>query len=156
MRHELAILMVCTGNICRSPTAEGVLRRRLAELGLAGRVLVDSAGIEAWHAGAPPDGRSQDHALARGYDLSAQRARQVRALDFDRFDLIYAMDGGHLRALRQLCPAPLQGKLALLLGAAELPDPYYGGPEGFERVLDLVEAACAPLAQTLQLRLRKT
>ena len=152
---SLSVLMVCTGNICRSPTAEGVLRQRLHERGLAERVRVDSAGIQGWHAGEAPDERSQAHARRRGYDLSAQRARALRALDFEQADLILAMDRGHLQVLEQRCPAGLQRKLGLLLDHApglaggDVPDPYYGGPEGFEQVLDLVEAACRPLADTL-------
>lgn len=154
MSGPFAVLMVCTGNICRSPTAEGVLRQRLLELGLGPQVWVDSAGIEGWHAGEVPDLRSQAHAAARGYALAGQRARQVRAEDFERFDLILAMDRGHLQALRWRCPEEYQGKLALLLDDADVPDPYYGGPEGFERVLDVLEAACAPLAERLVRQLR--
>lgn len=156
---SLTVLMVCTGNICRSPTAEGVLQHRLQTLGLDAQVRVDSAGIQGWHAGEAPDPRSQVHASRRGYDLSAQRARAVRALDFERADLILAMDRSHLRALQARCPAPLQHKLGLLLDHApghagrDVPDPYYGGAEGFEQVLDLVEAACGPLAATLAQRL---
>lgn len=158
-RPPLSVLMVCTGNICRSPTAEGVLRHHLAALGLADRVRVDSAGIQGWHAGEAPDARSQAHARRRGYDLSAQQARAVRALDFAEADLILAMDAGHLEALRERCPPQERHKLALLLDHApgfvgrDVPDPYYGGATGFEEVLDLVEAACRPLAATLAERL---
>lgn len=158
-RPELSVLMVCTGNICRSPTAEGVLRHQLEALGLAGRVRVDSAGIEGWHAGQAPDERSQAHARRRGYDLSGQQARAVQPLDFAQADLIFAMDAGHLEALRRRCPPQERHKLALLLDHApgfagrDVPDPYYGGAAGFEEVLDLVEAACRPLAANLAGRL---
>lgn len=158
-RARLTVLMVCTGNICRSPTAEGVLRHELAARGLAEQVSVDSAGIQGWHAGDPPDARSQAHARRRGYDLAQQRARAVRADDFARSDIILAMDRGHLRALREQCPEAHRHKLALLLDHApalagrDVPDPYYGGAAGFEQVLDLIEAACRPLAAALEARL---
>ena len=158
-RARLSVLMVCTGNICRSPTAEGVLRHELAARGLAEQITVDSAGIQGWHAGEPPDARSQTHARRRGYDLSQQRARAVRAEDFAERDVILAMDRGHLQALRERCPEVHRHKLALLLDHAparvgrDVPDPYYGGAAGFEEVLDLVEAACRPLAATLEARL---
>jgi protein-tyrosine phosphatase len=137
------ILFVCTGNICRSPTAEGVLRHLAKEAGV--EVHVESAGTGDWHLGHPPDERAQHHARGRGYDLSAQRARQVAQRDFEAFDLIVAMDRGHLSALRVRCPREHQAKLRLLVPGRDVPDPYYGGAEGFERVLDLVEAACAGL-----------
>lgn len=147
MSVDLAILFVCTGNICRSPTAEGVLRHQLAALGLADRVLIDSAGVQGWHAGEAPDERSQDHARRRGYELRDQRARALRPGDFERFDLLVAMDRGHLRELRRRCPAALQHKISLLPGEIEVPDPYYGGADGFDQVLDLLESGCARLAQ---------
>ncbi|MGM9514422.1 low molecular weight protein-tyrosine-phosphatase [Roseateles sp. DB2] len=151
--------MVCTGNICRSPTAEGVLQHHLRALGLEALVHVDSAGIQGWHADEAPDPRSQAHASRRGYDLSTQRARAVQALDFEHADIILAMDRGHLRELQQRCPAAQRHKLGLLLDHApglkgqDVPDPYYGGSDAFEEVLDLVEAACGPLAHSLSLRL---
>lgn len=106
---------------------------------------VESRGTHDYHVGEPPDERAQHHARQRGYDLSAQRARHVSQDDFERFDLIVAMDSGHLRMLKRLCPAHLQGKLRPFLKNADVPDPYYGGPEGFEQVLDLVEEACRGL-----------
>ncbi|UXH76330.1 low molecular weight protein-tyrosine-phosphatase [Roseateles amylovorans] len=150
---DLSVLFVCTGNICRSPTAEGVLRSKLSSLGWADRVHIDSAGVQGWHAGEPPDPRSQDHARKRGYELSGQRARALRPNDFERFDLIVAMDAGHLRELRRRCPAPLQHRLGLLPGEVEIPDPYYGGPDGFEDVLDRIEQGCERLAQQIVARI---
>jgi len=147
MKHR-SILFVCTGNICRSPTAEGVLRHLAAAEGIELRI--ESAGIGDWHVGNPPDERAQHHAKGRGYDLSAQRARQVRPSDFTDFDLILAMDRGHLRALERMAPRGERHKLRLFAAEQDVPDPYYGGPEGFERVLDLVEAACRDLLQELK------
>lgn len=132
------LLMVCTGNICRSPTMEAVLRALAAEHGFP--AAIDSAGTEGWHAGEPPDPRTIAAARARGYRLDDLRARQVRREDFDRFDLILAADRGHLRRLQALAPADSRARLRLFLGRDELPDPYYGGPEEFEAVLDAVEA----------------
>ncbi|HEX6691972.1 MAG TPA: low molecular weight protein-tyrosine-phosphatase [Burkholderiales bacterium] len=137
------ILFVCTGNICRSPTAEGVLRHLAKDANIA--IHVESAGTHDYHVGAAPDERAQSHAKGRGYDLSAQRARQVRKRDFEEFDLIVAMDRGHLQLLRRHCPPQHQGKLRMLVQGHDVPDPYYGGPEGFEQVLDMVEAACLGL-----------
>lgn len=132
--------MVCTGNICRSPTMEEVFRARAAALGRS--LLFDSAGTASYHVGEAPDPRSQAAARARGYDLSALRARQVRVPeDFARFDRILAADRSHLAWLRRHAPAEHLGKLALLLGEADLPDPYYGDAAGFADVLDAVEAA---------------
>lgn len=153
------ILMVCTGNICRSPTAEAVLRHGLAAVPWGDRVQVDSAGTHAWHEGAPPDERSIAHAARRGYDLRPQRARQIVAQDFEHFDLLVAMDESHVRHLRAQCPPAQAHKIRLLLSFVEdrghglpglsVPDPYYGGAAGFERVLDLVEAGCSALQQYL-------
>ena len=141
------MLFVCTGNICRSPTAEGVLRHLARDAGV--EVHVESAGTGDWHVGRPPDERAQHHARGRGYDLSAQRARQVARRDFERFDVIVAMDRGHLVALQAQCPPEHRAKLRLLVPGRDVPDPYYGGTEGFERVLDMVEAACAALLREL-------
>jgi len=144
-RKSLSLLFVCTGNICRSPTAEGVFRSFLKNSPLEKSVTVDSAGTHDYHAGEPPDERAQRHARRRGYDLSALRARQIRKNDFQEYDLILAMDRGHLGILRRNCPPEHRGKLRLFLKESDVPDPYYGGPEGFEQVLDMVEAACRDL-----------
>ena len=116
---------------------------------------VESAGLGDWHVGDPPDERAQQHARKRGYDLSAQRARQVRLDDFDEFDLILAMDRGHLRALQKMAPPRHHAKIRLFVADAEVPDPYYGGPHGFERVLDLVEARCRSLVAELRAPLNR-
>lgn len=149
------ILFVCMGNICRSPTAEGVMRRRLDEAGLTKLVQVDSAGTYGAHAGEGPDGRSQRAAKARGVDLSRLRARQVEPRDFDKFDLILAMDRRNLEVLREQCPKWQQSKLKLLMSygssdGEEVPDPYYGGPKGFEVVFDLVDDAVTGLIADLR------
>jgi len=143
-----SILFVCTGNICRSPTAEGVLRHLAKKEGI--ELHVESAGLGDWHIGQPPDERALRHARTRGYDLSAQRARQVRPKDFEDFDMILAMDGGHLRALQRMAPREHHAKIRLFVEGRDVPDPYYGGPDGFEQVLDLVEARCASLLAELK------
>ena len=148
------ILFFCMGNICRSPTAEGVMRAKLAAAGLD--VEVDSAGTHGYHVGAPPDERAQAHAARRGYDLSALRARQLVAEDFRRFDLVLGMDADNLARAARLCPPGERQRLKLLMdyaphtGHRHVPDPYYGGEAGFEEVLDLVEAACDGLVEALQ------
>ena len=158
---RVSVLMVCTGNICRSPTAEGVLRHRLRQAGLEGQVHVDSAGTHDYHVGSPPDERSCHHALRRGYDLAELRARQIEALDFERFDLILAMDRGHLDLLEEDCPPGHRHKLKLFMEfgppglPSEVADPYYGGRTGFESVLDQIEAACDGLLAHLHARLRR-
>ena len=145
------VLMVCMGNICRSPTAQGVLEKMAADAGWQDRIAVDSAGTHGYHVGAPPDARAQAHAARRGYDLSAQRARQLTARDFDTFDCVLVMDAANERAARALCPPAQRHKLQRLTAfctrqrAAEVPDPYDGGSAGFEHVLDLIEDACAGL-----------
>lgn len=131
------VLMVCMGNICRSPTAEAVLRHHAQARGLA--VEVDSAGTENYHVGDPPDPRSILHARRRGYDLTDLRARQLSAADFVRFDVILAADELNLRTIRRQCPAEHLDKLGLFLGTEPLPDPYYGEAADFDKVLDLVE-----------------
>lgn len=149
------ILFVCMGNICRSPTAEGVTRTLAERQGLAEVFEFDSAGTHGYHIGNPPDQRARQSAAERGYDLSALKARQVNEFDFVRFDHILAMDRDNLALLQQACPEQHQGKLRLFLEFAanfaedEVPDPYYGGPEGFARVLDLVEDAANGLLNQL-------
>jgi protein-tyrosine phosphatase len=140
----IRVLFVCTGNICRSPMAEGVLRGRAAAHGLDRHVETDSAGTHDYHVGEPPDHRAQASARARGYDLSGQRARRVRAEDFELFDYLVALDRGHLAHLRRLCPPGREDRLHLLLDFADrsggdVPDPYYGDDADFEIALDLVE-----------------
>jgi protein-tyrosine phosphatase len=149
----MRVLMVCLGNICRSPTAEAVLRTKLAAAGLAHRVQVDSAGTGSWHTGQPPDERSQRHAARRGYDLSGLRARCVEEEDFHRFELILAMDENNLADLRRLAPQGGHRAEVRLFAGTEVPDPYTGGPAGFERVLDMVEAASERWIQDLSRRL---
>jgi len=139
--EPLAVLVVCLGNICRSPTAEAVLRAKLRAAGLHEQVRVDSAGTGSWHIGSPPDERSQRHALRRGYDLSTLRGRQVGAADFHLFDLILAMDEANLADLQALAPAGACRAEVRLFAAEPVPDPYVGGAAGFEHVLDRVEAA---------------
>jgi protein-tyrosine phosphatase len=143
------VLMVCMGNICRSPTAEGVLRAKLRQAGLQRRVWVDSAGTHgSYHEAEPPDARAIRHAAQRGYDIAGLRARAVHATDFERFRWMLAMDQSNLRWLRQNAPRQGTPRIELLLGGVsglgidEVPDPYYGPADGFERVLDLVEQAC--------------
>jgi protein-tyrosine phosphatase len=150
------ILFVCMGNICRSPTAEGVLRHLVSERGLEGEIEIESAGTGGWHVGDPPDSRSAAAARKRGITLDGA-ARQVRADDFEDFDLLLAMDRDNLAELRALVPSGSEHKVRMLrefeggrdpvAGGADLdvPDPYYGGPNGFEDVLDQVEAACRGL-----------
>ncbi|ROM89703.1 low molecular weight protein-tyrosine-phosphatase [Pseudomonas brassicacearum] len=154
----MRVLSVCLGNICRSPTAEGVLRHKLREAGLADQVEVASAGTGDWHVGKAPDKRSQAAALRRGYDLSAQRAQQVTRADFSSYDLILAMDHSNLRKLKALQPAKGRAELDLFLrryesSVDEVPDPYYDGDQGFEQVLDLIERASDLLVIELKGRL---
>lgn len=160
VKPELHVLMVCMGNICRSPTAEGVLRAKLARAGLKQRVAVDSAGTHGYHTGEAPDPRAIKHAAKRGYDIGTLKARPVAPADFERFDLLLAMDGDNLSWLLKRAPAAAQPRLGLLMahaqrfgGAQVVPDPYYGTGEGFEQVLDLVEDACDGLVAHLQNRL---
>jgi len=149
----MKILFVCTGNICRSPTAAGVFAHFVRQAGLEDRITVESAGTHDYHVGSAPDRRSQQHAARRGYDLSALRARQVRRRDFEEFDLVVAMDRGHLDILRDNCPPQHQGKLRMLINGRDVPDPYYGGPDGFDEVLDLIEAACLALLSEVREKL---
>jgi protein-tyrosine phosphatase len=156
---DAQVLFVCLGNICRSPTAEGVFRGAVERAGLAARVRVDSAGIGDWHVGEPPDRRAIAAARERGYDLSRLRGRQVARADFGEFDWILAMDRSNLRALQALRPPDYAGHLGLFLdlapqlGRSEVPDPYYGGAADFAHVLDLVEQASEALVERVRLRL---
>ncbi len=148
------IIFVCLGNICRSPTAEGVLRNQVSERGLENLFEIDSAGTGDWHLGHPPDKRATEAALARGIDLSPLRARQITARDMLYYDTIIAMDNQNLARLKSLAPADQQYKVRLLLQYGnsenrEVPDPYYGGDHGFDLVLDLIEASCRELLDKL-------
>ncbi len=153
--HLLKILFVCTGNICRSPTAEVVLNKLARQQGLVHRLQFDSAGTHAYHVGEAPDKRSQKYAASRQYDLSGKRARQVNATDYVKFDYLLAMDQENLSVLRERCPSEYQHKLALFLEFTlalknqSVPDPYYGEARDFELVLDLCEQAGHVLLQNL-------
>ena len=148
------VLFVCMGNICRSPTAHGVFRHRVAAAGLADQVRVDSAGTHNYHPGEPPDERSQRHALQRGYALADLRARQITVADFAHFDLVLAMDWDNLALAQDLCPPAHLAKVKRL-SSPVVPDPYYGGAQGFSEVLDLVEDACEGLLQHVQRQLAR-
>ncbi len=143
------------GNICRSPTAEGVLRDKLKAAGLLDQVHLDSAGTHDYHIGKSPDRRAQDAARNRGYDLSSLRARQVSKGDFSEFDLILAMDQDNYASLLRVCPQELRHKVRLFLSYSprftdqEVPDPYYGGSQGFDHVLDMVEDAADGLITSI-------
>lgn len=146
------ILMVCLGNICRSPLAEGILQSKLP----ADKFIVDSAGTGNWHAGQGPDSRSVATAKGRGLDISCQKARQIKPSDFTAFDHIYVMDSSNLRDVTKLAPnAGARAKIKLMMDEiypgkkTDVPDPYYGGPDGFEKVYDMLDQACALVAQKL-------
>jgi protein-tyrosine phosphatase len=145
------LLFVCLGNICRSPTAEGVMRRLVRERGLEDQIEIDSAGTGGWHVGAPPDERATEAARRRGTTLEGA-ARKFAFEDFDRFDLILAMDSENLRDLQALAPdEDARARVRLLRGPdLDVPDPYYGGPDGFEDVLDQVEEACRRLLDEIR------
>jgi len=155
-KPSVRVLLVCMGNICRSPMAEGLLRQRITERELPLPVEIDSAGTHGYHHGAPPDPRAQAAALRRGVDISALRARRVTPEDFARFDLVLAMDDENHAALLDMAAEEHHQKVRLLLefagdgGRRNVPDPYYGGMLGFERVLDLVEEAMAGLLDELE------
>ncbi|MBI4938690.1 MAG: low molecular weight phosphotyrosine protein phosphatase [Nitrosomonadales bacterium] len=154
--NKTSVVFCCMGNICRSPTAEAVFRARVAEAGMERLIFIDSAGTHDYHIGDPPDMRAQHAALRRGYDMSALRGRQIGADDFGRFDYVLAMDRANLSILQRLRPRESQSHLGLFLEfarrheAREVPDPYYGGPEGFERVLDMVEDAAEGLLEHIR------
>ena len=145
------VLFVCLGNICRSPTAEGIFRDLVERHGLGREIATDSAGTGGWHVGQPPDSRAQAEALKRGIDISRLRARQVRAADFRDFDHVIAMDRRNHAELDALRPAGGRAQLKLLLeyapalGRLDVPDPYYGGADGFARVIDMIELAARGL-----------
>ncbi|MDQ7075240.1 MAG: low molecular weight protein-tyrosine-phosphatase [Gammaproteobacteria bacterium] len=149
---NIKVLFVCMGNICRSPTAEGVFTQLVSEAGLSDRFEIDSAGTHSYHIGKKPDKRAQEAALQRGLDLSGLRGREVYKEDFAYFDYILAMDKDNLRDLKLISPkAEFEGKIHLFLdfseqaSESEVPDPYYGGDQGFEHVLDLVQQASVGL-----------
>jgi protein-tyrosine phosphatase len=152
---QYAVLFCCTGNICRSPTAEGVFKKKVADARLTGRIVSDSAGTHGYHVGEPPDPRTQKAARARGYDLSALRARRVERVDFEHFDLVLAMDHDNRAFLARLCLPSASHKLKLMMEYArcykvpEVPDPYDGGPEDFETVLEMLEDATGGLLEAI-------
>ena len=147
--RPVAVLFVCMGNICRSPTAEGLMRKRLVEAGLAHRFTIDSAGTHGYHAGSPPDSRAIDAAAARGVQLAELRARQIQREDFDRFDYVLLMDDENRKAVDLIGAGEGRATVELLLNFSErfrgaaVPDPYYGGNDGFERVLDMLDDGIA-------------
>lgn len=149
------ILFVCLGNICRSPMAEGVFRRVVAEEGLTDRFVIDSAGLGDWHIGQAPDHRAQRAARTRGIDISDQSARQVVDEDFDRFDLLLVMDGSNYEELKARAPHETHDKIRAFLeyaphaGTKDVPDPFFGGADGFDHALDLIEAAADGLLASL-------
>lgn len=157
--QRIKVLFVCMGNICRSPTAHGVFRRMVEEEGLADRIEIDSAGTHAYHIGKPPDDRAQATALKRGFDLSDLRARQAAAADFEAFDYVLAMDWDNFNILNELCPPDRSERLVMFLdyapdlGIREVPDPYWGGDKGFERVFDMVEMASRGLLDEIKSRI---
>lgn len=157
MKNKTSVLFVCLGNICRSPTAQGVFEHLLSRESMVDEINVDSAGTGDWHIGKAPDPRTRAAAMRRGYSLEHLRARTVASDDFTRFDYILAMDAANLRELRTLCPRDYQGHLGLFLEFAansrvnEVPDPYYtSGDQGFDEVLDLVEAASKGLLRHIR------
>ena len=152
----VSVLFVCLGNICRSPTAEGVFRRVCQEQGVADQIRIDSAGTANWHAGKPPDARAVMTAKGRGVDISGLRARQATAADFYDFDFVIAMDDSNVEDLKILRPVDAPAELHRFLAFAgsdaprDVPDPYYGGDEGFEQVLDLITEASRGLLNHLR------
>lgn len=158
MKNKTSIVFICMGNICRSPTAEAVFRHYVENAGLAGQILIDSAGTHDYHIGEPPDLRARQAAGQRGYDMDGMRGRQVEEGDFHRFDYVLAMDRANLAILQRIAPPDSGAQVGLFLEFAryhaerEVPDPYYGGVEGFERVLDMVEDAAQGLLQHIRQR----
>jgi len=155
--EKVHVLFVCLGNICRSPLAEGVFRHLVAGKGLDQHFLIDSAGTSSWHVGSPPDERGREAALRAGFDIGEQRARKISDRDFEHFHYILAMDQTNLRNLRGRAPEPHQGKIDFLLnysssGILEVPDPYYGGVEGFKDCLALIREGAEGLLETLEIK----
>jgi protein-tyrosine phosphatase len=154
-----SVLFVCLGNICRSPTAHGVMQHLLQKEGLENKIVIDSCATGAWHIGQGPDERTQKAALAKGYDLSHLRARRLSLDDFSRFDVILAMDTRNLADVIKKAPENFAGKIQLFMDYSpekhmlDVPDPYYGGSDGFDRVLSLVEGTCVNLLQQLKAEL---
>jgi protein-tyrosine phosphatase len=158
MAMNTRVLFVCMGNICRSPMAEGVFRQLIRQAGLDDVVKVESAGTHAFHVGEGPDRRAASTAAKRGYDIADLRARRVEDSDFERFDLILAMDWDNLSLLQQMAPKKAHHKLQLLMRfateheSATIPDPYYGAQQGFDQALDFIEDACAGLLDVARRR----
>lgn len=157
---KIKILFVCMGNICRSPTAEGVFRQLVANAGMSDWIEIDSAGTHDYHVGSPPDNRTRLAALQRGYDLSNLRGRQVELKDFQEFDYILAMDRSNLADLNRTCPPQHRHKLNLFMEFSsgeqcDVPDPYHGGREGFENVLNMLENAASGLLTRISVELNK-
>lgn len=150
------VLFVCTGNICRSPTAEGIFKALIKSYGLSDKLETDSAGIGSWHEGSTPDPRSIATAKARGIDISKQRARSFQHQDFEAFDLVACMDSTHEKHLLNLCPLALRQRIHLFLDYApeidssEVPDPYFDGDKGFEKVFDMIEIAAIGLIKEIK------
>jgi protein-tyrosine phosphatase len=152
----LKVLFVCTGNICRSPSAEGVFRAMVEREGLGHRITADSCGTHDYHVGDAPDPRAIDHARRRGYDISGLRARMLDRDDFERFDLLLALDHGHERILKRQAPPATKDKVRLFMSyvpelrLTDVPDPYYKGPDAFDHALDLIEHACGRLLEDVR------
>lgn len=161
-KQQTRVLFVCMGNICRSPTAHGVFRKLIADEKLLDVIEIDSAGTHAYHVGNPPDSRAQETAESRGIDLSDLRARQARSEDFTDFDYVIAMDQDNYHSLMSICPEGYEERVHMFMDFApqmrtrEVPDPYYGGPAGFERVFDLVDAAARGLLEDIRRRSQLT
>ncbi|MCF6190007.1 MAG: low molecular weight phosphotyrosine protein phosphatase [Cocleimonas sp.] len=155
IQKKIGVVFVCMGNICRSPTAEGVFRHVVNQRSMQDMIKIDSAGTHAYHIGEPPDSRSQAMAKSRGVDLSGQRAREVEAIDFERFDYVIAMDRSNYENLKDIASVEQQEKLHLFMGFtsawdnAEVPDPYYGGGDGFKNVFDMVQSASEGLLERI-------
>lgn len=154
-KDHLSVMFVCTGNICRSPTAEVVFRRSVAEAGLSHQFSISSAGTHS-HEGEPPDRRTQKAARARGYDMSTQRGRQLTMLDYEEQDVLVALDDSHRAHMLRHCPPQYRAKVKLVMdyvphsGSSDVPDPYYEGADAFEHVLDLIEEAAPAMLARLQ------